>query len=473
MNLFNLVATLVINSEAYNKGIEDAKRKGKELGSETNKNTKMSAKNWLAVASAVGVVVGALAKVAKATIDYGGDIEDNAQKMNMSNDAYQKWSYAMKLAGSDISVLQTGMKTFTGILDNASKGQADALITLQKLGIGYEDLINLEPEEAFKLVVEQLQNMEAGAEKTQLAIDLFGKAGQELLPILNQESGSLDELFKEFEDLGLIMSDEAISKSAELGDAFDMLKFRGEALGRGLGESLYPLVNLVFTILESGVDMLNRTGLLDIFGELVEIVTKVLSLANFDGLLSNFESLGLMLGDVMQLAGGLLDIILSILDGDWSGAFDGLKDSFKGLVNFFIDFINNFITNLNNAFKLPDWGILGDAAGKGLNIPTIPRLQRGASFIPSDMYPAYLDYGERVLTRTENEEYTAFGGVKGIEALVNGISGAIKSNNAQSQQPITVQVQIGDKKIEDIVYTAVNKSMQSKGLKNLSKVGGY
>ena len=38
----------------------------------------------------------------------------------------------LEMAGTSIDVMSMGMKTFTGILDEASNGNATALLTLQK-----------------------------------------------------------------------------------------------------------------------------------------------------------------------------------------------------------------------------------------------------------------------------------------------------------------------------------------------------
>ena len=89
------------------------------------------------------------------------------------------------------------------------------------------------------------------------------------------------------------------------------------------------------------------------------------------------------------------------------------------------------------------------------------------------MYTAYLDYGEGVLTRKENEKYSALGGVEGISALVNGMRGATYNNSNKNNQDIEVKVYIGDQEIKDYVYNIVNSAMKQKGLKSLNKVGGY
>ena len=51
------------------------------------------------------------------------------------------------------------------------------------------------------------------------------------------------------------------------------------------------------------------------------------------------------------------------------------------------------------------------------------RHQSGEDFVMADWTPAYLDYGERVLTASENAKYTAMGGVDGMERAASGGSG--------------------------------------------------
>lgn len=46
------------------------------------------------------------------------------------------------------------------------------------------------------------------------------------------------------------------------------------------------------------------------------------------------------------------------------------------------------------------------------------RYKSGEDFVMADWTPAYLDYGERVLTASENAKYTAMGGVDGMERQI-------------------------------------------------------
>lgn len=47
------------------------------------------------------------------------------------------------------------------------------------------------------------------------------------------------------------------------------------------------------------------------------------------------------------------------------------------------------------------------------------RYENGEDFVMADWTPAFLDYGERVLTRQENLAYTAMGGVDGMERMAS------------------------------------------------------
>ena len=66
------------------------------------------------------------------------------------------------------------------------------------------------------------------------------------------------------------------------------------------------------------------------------------------------------------------------------------------------------------------------------------RHQSGEDFVMSDWTPAFLDYGERVLTRQENLAYTAMGGVEGMTRTVSEPA-------TTQQQPQKVDFSVGFK----------------------------
>lgn len=107
-----------------------------------------------------------------------------------------------------------------------------------------------------------------------------------------------------------------------------------------------------------------------------------------------------VVGSIIGYLGGIIDFIVGVFTGNWKKAWNGVKDAFKNIINgivgifkfpinLIIDGINSFIAGINK-IKLPNWGILGDYAGKGFNIPKIPKLAQGAVIPPNREFLAVL-----------------------------------------------------------------------------------
>lgn len=131
---------------------------------------------------------------------------------------------------------------------------------------------------------------------------------------------------------------------------------------------------------------------------------------------------------VKKIFQGIIDFIVGVFTGDWSRAWEGVKSVFSGIINgiagifkapinAIIDGINSFIDGVNS-ISIPDW--VPVVGGASFNIPKIPRLKVGMDFVPNDYFPAFLDYGEAVLTREENAKFRALGGVVGMENMLRG-----------------------------------------------------
>ena len=82
---------------------------------------------------------------------------------------------------------------------------------------------------------------------------------------------------------------------------------------------------------------------------------------------------------------GILDFITGVFTGDFSGAFEGLVQSIGGIweglktviktpLNSVIGILNSFIGKINR-LEIPEW--VPGIGGKGLDIPTIPLLEKG------------------------------------------------------------------------------------------------
>ena len=147
-----------------------------------------------------------------------------SQRLGLSYEGFQRWDYILGQSGVDIDSMQTGLKTLTNQLDDARNGSADAQARFEALGLSLEDISNMSREEVFESVISGFQRMEDSTERAALANDLFGRSGQNLTPLFNQSVEETQALAQAAEDLGLIMSDDAVKASADYQDALDTMQ---------------------------------------------------------------------------------------------------------------------------------------------------------------------------------------------------------------------------------------------------------
>ena len=100
---------------------------------------------------------------------------------------------------------------------------------------------------------------------------------------------------------------------------------------------------------------------------------------------SKVEHIAKIIKSFIGVLKGVIQFISGVFSGDWKKAWEGIKTVFSNLMgglyeiikvplNKIIDGVNTFIGGLNR-IQIPDW--VPGVGGKGLNIPTIPRLAKG------------------------------------------------------------------------------------------------
>ena len=184
---------------------------------------------------------------------------------------------------------------------------------------------------------------------------------------------------------------------------------------------LEPIMELVNALLPPLVDLINTlTPLFEALSPIIKMLGDVL--ANSIGFA--LELITPLLQGLMDILGAVIDFITGVFTGNWEKAWDGIVGIFKGIFNIIPTIVESVI---NGAIGIINGIIKGINAATGLigikEIPLIPkvrlpRFQAGIDYVAEDFTPAFLDRGERVLTREENLRYTALGGVDGLEKML-------------------------------------------------------
>lgn len=222
----------------------DAESAGKTAGSRFSGALGGTLKAGIAATAAFGTaIVGAgtaLTSAANGVAQYGDNIDKMSQKVGMSAEAYQSWDYVLKISGTEMSNMTTGLKTLTNKLDDAKGGSEKSQEMFKKLGLSMGDLANMSREEVFSAVVSGFQGMADSTERAALANDLFGKSGQELAPLFNTSVEETQRLKDEVTSLGGVMSDKAVKDSAAFQDALTRMQMTFGGVKNSVMANLLP-----------------------------------------------------------------------------------------------------------------------------------------------------------------------------------------------------------------------------------------
>jgi hypothetical protein len=190
------------------------------------------------------------------------EIDDTAEFLGMSREALQEWRFAAEQNGLKAEQLAGGLQRLTAAADNAAAGGKRQAKAFKELGIEYKDAQgNVKSVgELLPAVSEGLAKLEDPTKASGIALDLFGKAGLRLLPLLKQGPEGMKAYREEMEKLGGGLTDEDIRNAGDFNDAIARLEFSLTSLkARALGP-LIPVLETVITWISRGIGFVSQLG---------------------------------------------------------------------------------------------------------------------------------------------------------------------------------------------------------------------
>lgn len=323
MNVFELFATLGLDSSGYDEGLANAEQKGSSFGATMGSVLATGAK--VAVGALAATTTAAIAGTTafvngiSATAEYGDRIDKMSQKMNLSAEAFQEWDFIMQHAGTSIESMQAGIKT----LSNAAETGNEAF---QQLGISQEEIAEMSGEELFESTITALQGVEDETQRTYLAGQLLGRGATELGPLLNMTAEETEAMKDQVHELGGVLSDDAVSASAGFQDSLQNMQTALTGVKNNMLSEFLPSFSTVMDGLaavfsgdDSGLGMIDE-GVDDFIQSLNEVAPRAMEVGSsiltslISAISSNLPSLIAEGGDVInQLVQGVITALPALL----------------------------------------------------------------------------------------------------------------------------------------------------------------
>lgn len=190
----------------------------------------------------VSLSVAGFATMIKSAIDAADHLAKLSQKIGISVEALSTLRFAAQLSDVSLETLQKGIKGLSQNIAEANTGIGDGAQVFEALGVSVKNADgSMKSTEAVLLqVADVFANLEDGAVKTALAVKLFGKAGQDMIPFLNQGTVGINQLTAEAERLGLKLTTETARSAEAFNDNLTALKASSSSLGITLARDFLP-----------------------------------------------------------------------------------------------------------------------------------------------------------------------------------------------------------------------------------------
>lgn len=293
-------------------------------------------------------------------IDLGGQLTDLSSRTGESagnllvlQRAFDNTGVGADKVGGSINKLQKFMA-------EASAGGEDQKATMNALGISMSDLAGKTPTEQMQVFATKISGITDPTERARAAMEVFGKSGGELLPLLNDFDAEIDGAKSQLGSMPDVMNRSAGAMD-QLGDNFAAIKKKTMEFAAGFIETALPALNAFVSSL-TGVDSAG-------WGE--SLMKRVMSVADF--LIGAFkapmpaiEAIGATLDTGIRIAGNnflnsLVDaarFLSAFFSSDLPGVIAGVLGN--TLVKNFIDSTKFFLDGLNSVVKAFE-GWFGDA----------------------------------------------------------------------------------------------------------------
>lgn len=224
-------------------------------GMETTNRKLSSAFNQVTVAGAafasnlkyLGLAAGGaglgLFYLADKTSDAAEELLNLSQRTGVSVEELQRLSYVSEQANISSDSLAQSMKFLNKAIADASvNATSEAATAFNAMGVSITDANGAlrSTESIFYDLSDVFENAPDGANKVRTALTLLGRAGTDLIPILNRGSKAIREEGLQFDKFGNLMDKNALQNIAGFNDVVSNLRLSLKGLGSVIAQAVIP-----------------------------------------------------------------------------------------------------------------------------------------------------------------------------------------------------------------------------------------
>lgn len=291
MDLFNLVASLSLNTDEYDKKVKEAENPDitikdpklgldkteydhniSEAGSEaetfsTQAEGAFSAVEKALTAAGIATAVKKIADAFSSAIQYAGQLGDDigkgARYLQISTRSYQQLDYALKFNNGSVSDLRKGISHLNDIIRDGDDATGEAADAFRSLGISMTN-----SEGQMKTVDElmtdtliALAGIGDADQQAMLVKALFGPNSSSIINLLAAGTEGVKDMLGAAERDNMILSDEEIANAEKYQDSVTRLEESLQHLQSDFADNILPILTVAIDAITEIINFFRGNGM--------------------------------------------------------------------------------------------------------------------------------------------------------------------------------------------------------------------
>jgi len=275
------------------------------------------------------IAAGAFSRYIKGAVDQADAFGKLSRQTGIAAETLQSYVNAGKLAGVEQSTIEKGLRRLAQSMREADQGVATYADAYKALGIKVRDTQgNLKrSEDLLGEMADTFKGMEDGSTKAAIAMEIFGRSGSQLIPMLNEGSDALKEWNYQ-------TSAEFAQNAEYFNDQLTKIGFGFDGFRKQLTDNALPALNAIAEVFQ---DVLSTESDWSGFFKVVNVGLR--------GLAGFAFATAKLIDELGRSVMDLIEIAKKLGKGDFAGIRDYGRQSTK-------DFEDRFAANMERLNKI-------------------------------------------------------------------------------------------------------------------------
>jgi hypothetical protein len=220
---------------------------------------------------------GVTAKINEA-LTFVDDLSKRSIRLNIDIADLRGLQLAADLSGVALTEIEVGARTLTKQIGALSQGSSRQVELFKELGLTANDVLDKTLTEQLVAVGKGLEGIESTTRRNVIALELFGRSGQKLLPLLADNAAAVRDAMKDIQRLGAPISAADGAAVEKSNDAFTRLMFTFNSIFQAISVMLAPALERLYVNMAEAIKP--GTALNQVFLSMGQVLTLVVNIAN-------------------------------------------------------------------------------------------------------------------------------------------------------------------------------------------------